>query len=623
MLLHTVKKHTPIGIKRFAKHVLQRSSYYGAFNAYYKNMPDFKDEMLAIETPADELREISKNNWLANYAKNVTSQGGEDGIIAKILETIGITRPGWCVEFGACDGKIDSNSWNLINNKGWSAVLIEPIEKWYQEMVETYKDRSDVYCFNRFVNWEGRDKLDNIFAETPLPKDFELLIIDIDGNDPHVFEAMQEYRPQVLSIEFHRLIHPSVRFASPKDFSLNWSASLGTLYDLAKSKDYELVCAINWNAFFVRSDHFAKFGIKDNRPEKIHHAAEEMRLFQGYDGTLRLCNIDTLYWKYQMDRNGDVKNVRISHSDIQVLPDNLRVFRPRHTYVSRTLAMQAGKLDAVRVPGNTLLAKRRNVTSECGEDGILEAIFTKLGIEKGYAVDIGACDGKWHSQTWNLFANQGWQGIAIEKDAQAYRKLSETFSLYPGVRCVRQEVARSGQDNLNAILAKNNAPAKINFLSIDVEGDEYHLWKSLKDYSPDVVALEFNPSISNDIAYVQSYNTASPFGASLKALIGLANAKGYELAAVTDWNVIFVRKDLFGRLGISDNAIDNMYYPPFEMRMAQTMDGHLHLLTGRQLFRQDYEISFEDFQVLPKSLRGVGKVFGASPTTFYGNTPKP
>ena len=37
------------------------------------------------------------DRWLLEHAANVTSQNGEDGIIAKILEVIGTPR-GWCVE---------------------------------------------------------------------------------------------------------------------------------------------------------------------------------------------------------------------------------------------------------------------------------------------------------------------------------------------------------------------------------------------------------------------------------------------------------------------------------------------------------------------------------------------
>ena len=44
------------------------------------------------------------NQWLNEFAKNVTSQHGEDGIIEKALEIIGENNK-WCVEFGSWDGK--------------------------------------------------------------------------------------------------------------------------------------------------------------------------------------------------------------------------------------------------------------------------------------------------------------------------------------------------------------------------------------------------------------------------------------------------------------------------------------------------------------------------------------
>jgi len=47
------------------------------------------------------------NTWLNDFAKSVTSQGGEDGIIGKILSVIKNTNK-WCVEFG---------SWQSITEK--------------------------------------------------------------------------------------------------------------------------------------------------------------------------------------------------------------------------------------------------------------------------------------------------------------------------------------------------------------------------------------------------------------------------------------------------------------------------------------------------------------------------
>jgi len=46
---------------------------------------------------------------LQAFQANVTSQCGEDGVIARALELIG-DRDGWCVEFGASDGREASNT---------------------------------------------------------------------------------------------------------------------------------------------------------------------------------------------------------------------------------------------------------------------------------------------------------------------------------------------------------------------------------------------------------------------------------------------------------------------------------------------------------------------------------
>jgi hypothetical protein len=65
------------------------------------------------------------STFLMKFARNVTSQNGEDGIIEKLLELIGATNE-WVVEIGAWDGKHLSNSWNLINRKRCDAIAMRP-----------------------------------------------------------------------------------------------------------------------------------------------------------------------------------------------------------------------------------------------------------------------------------------------------------------------------------------------------------------------------------------------------------------------------------------------------------------------------------------------------------------
>ncbi|RCW80164.1 hypothetical protein [Phyllobacterium bourgognense] len=130
--------------------------------------------------PVIEIRRNKRTNpkstYLREFASDVTSQYGEDGIIAKILDLIG-TKNKWCVEFGAWDGKYLSNTWNLINNKGWNAVLVEGETTRADRLAGTHKSRKgEVFVENAFVGWEGEHSLDNILGRTPIPMDFDVLV---------------------------------------------------------------------------------------------------------------------------------------------------------------------------------------------------------------------------------------------------------------------------------------------------------------------------------------------------------------------------------------------------------------------------------------------------------------
>ena len=84
-------------------------------------------------------KKYNKNQNLLNYRYNITSQYGEDGIIEEIFNRIlNLEKDFWCCEFGAWDGKLFSNTWNLLNNKHWHGVLIEGDKRKHPELVKTY-----------------------------------------------------------------------------------------------------------------------------------------------------------------------------------------------------------------------------------------------------------------------------------------------------------------------------------------------------------------------------------------------------------------------------------------------------------------------------------------------------
>lgn len=576
---------------------------------------------LEIIHPDDtaERKRIEKNNPLIRYAKSITSQVGEDGVIAHILERLEIAS-GWCVEFGAWDGKYNANTWDLVHNRGWKAVYIEANETAFSMLRANSSALPDVYCINEFIEIKGPKSLDALLSQTPIPKDFDFLVIDIDSNDWHIWKSLQVYRPKVVMIEFSEFCPPEIFYVKDPDAPGPSSASLSAVCELGKQKGYNLVAVVGGNAIFVLDEYSNRFEIHDNSPKGMFKSFANTRLFQSYDGTLFLAGNRELIWRHQRDRDGLIKRIHVSDADIQVLPEGLRVFQPRLSYQNTFLEEKAGRLDRTRIPANQLLDYQNNVTSECGEDGILAHIFEKIGVGNKYCVEVGAHDGIRFSNTFALIRDQHWSALLIECDPAAYQELESTYRSTDHVRTTNAKVAATGRDSLDRILASASAPTEIDFLCIDVEGNDYHLWANLRGYRPRVVMIDFNPTIPNDVLFVQEDSDLKNDGASLIALIELGNALGYELAAATTWNAIFVRRELLGKLGIVNNGIDRMYYPVFEMRVFWSINCYLHISGCDRLVRHNYVFDPEKIQPIPANVRTIpyAKGLGGNPrSTFF------
>ena len=86
---------------------------------------------MKLEIVARQVDEVS--TWLLRHRANITSECGEDGILAKVFDVIG-QHGKVCVEFGAWDGMKCSNTHALIEQQGWSGYLIEANNQ-YQPLI--------------------------------------------------------------------------------------------------------------------------------------------------------------------------------------------------------------------------------------------------------------------------------------------------------------------------------------------------------------------------------------------------------------------------------------------------------------------------------------------------------
>lgn len=265
---------------------------------------------------------MNEPTWLLEFKRDEYSQTGEDGIIEKILEVLPCNDK-WCVEFGAWDGLFLTNTRNLILSKGFSAVLIEADKKKFLELQRNYVQQENrVTPINRFVGFGDNDNLDRILSDTPIPCDFDLLSIDIDGNDYHVWKRVERYQPKIVVIEFNPTIPTDVRFVQEASPALNQGASLLCLVELGKEKGYELVCVLPFNAFFVRKQFYHLSHLESNVPRVLRTDLSHITyLFAGYDGRVFLRGACKLPWH----------TIELRESNIQPLPGFIRRYPGNYT----------------------------------------------------------------------------------------------------------------------------------------------------------------------------------------------------------------------------------------------------------------------------------------------------
>ena len=208
------------------------------------------------------------------YERSVFSQSGEDGILEKIFEIIKPTHR-YAIEFGAGDGIKNSNVRHLITHQDWGGLLIEGDDKLADVCEDNYIKYPKVRTLQAWI-YPGNIEL--IFEENSVPKDLDLLIIDIDSNDYYVWKAIHDFRPKVVQIEFNGTFAPPQKMVVdfyPMNYwdeeSFYYGASIQSLYELGKRKGYELIYVNRFglNLFFVDKKYFKRFGIKDNFPIKL------------------------------------------------------------------------------------------------------------------------------------------------------------------------------------------------------------------------------------------------------------------------------------------------------------------------------------------------------------------
>lgn len=163
----------------------------------------------------------------------------------------------------------------------------------------------------------------------------------------------------------------------------------------------------------------------------------------------------------------------------------------------------------------------KDIHSQNNEDGIIEEILSRIDLQSPYkdqpltCSEFGAADGFYCSNTRALI-EKGWQGFLYDTHPSGDVKFG----------------------NIDASNVNYFIPDDINVLSIDVDGDDYFIWKAYKG-TPAIVVIEINSSIPPNVD--RPINTKAD-GCGYRQMVELGINKNYFIACHTG-NLIFVRSE--------------------------------------------------------------------------------
>jgi len=184
---------------------------------------------------------------MINKGYNIYSQYGEDGIIEHLLNLLNIDK-GECCEFGMSGTKY-SNTFNLVKNKNWYAVYIERDSHHLENLKQIIVDYN-VTLIDKTIEINGENSIDSILETTNIKRDFDILSIDVDNIDYHIWYSLTNYTPKIVIIEINPFFKPGIEYINDGS---QFSSSFTSTINLGILKGYTLVC-MTGNLIFVRND---------------------------------------------------------------------------------------------------------------------------------------------------------------------------------------------------------------------------------------------------------------------------------------------------------------------------------------------------------------------------------
>jgi len=219
------------------------------------------------------------------------------------------------------------------------------------------------------------------------------------------------------------------------------------------------------------------------------------------------------------------------------------------------------------------------VYSQFEEDGIILYVLALIGFGNRRVVEMCSGDGT-ECMATNLILNHGFEGFLfdgrkenVKRGVTFFEERKDSFLLPP-----RFQHAWITMENVNQLLHEAGATGEVDLLSLDLDGNDYWIWKAIEEIRPRLCVFETHDIIPSPLSLTIKYDPdfycwdkPDPLkdyrSASLRAMVHLSKDKGYRLIGAHRYgfNVFFLRNDLAPRL-FPEVSIEQIHDNPWTRR---------------------------------------------------------
>lgn len=272
------------------------------------------------------------------------------------------------------------------------------------------------------------------------------------------------------------------------------------------------------------------------------------------------------------------------------LSQDLKVIASKNEELALQVGNLQSKLSKILNQPKELKDVEFKVFSQWGDDGIIQYLINYLDVRHKVFIEFGVEDYQ-ESNTRFLMMNDNWSGLVMDGSKANIQKILNSDYYWKYDLQAKAEFITCA--NVNDIILSANISGEIGLLHIDIDGNDYWVWKAIDVVQPIIVIVEYNSVFGKeraitipykpDFVWTSEHFSNLYFGSSILSLCDLAQDKGYSFVGCNSAgnNAYFIKKEYLKDL--TEVSVEEGYVES-KFRQSRDKSGRLSYLRGDDLF---------------------------------------